>query len=122
MALFSRSKKTTEEAVTTPVVAASKARSIDRDLTSVIIAPVITEKAVLQQGAKVYAFYVRKDATKYLVRDAVKALYKVTPVSVNIVNKRPRTVLSRARGREQKQAGFKKAYVYLKDSDSISIA
>ena len=120
MALFSRSKKTTEEVATTPVV--TKARTTDRDLTSVIIAPVITEKAVLQQGAKVYAFYVRKDATKYLVRDAVKALYKVTPVSVNIVNKQPRTVLSRARGRMQKQSGFKKAYVYLKDSDSISIA
>ena len=123
MALFSRSKKTTDEGATAAVAKAiSKARATDRDLASVIISPVVTEKAVLQQGRQVYAFFVRKDATKYLVRDAVIALYKVTPVSINIVNKMPRTTMSRAKGRTTKQAGFKKAYVYLKAGDSISIA
>jgi large subunit ribosomal protein L23 len=123
MALFSRSKKTTDEGAAASVAKAiSKARATDRDLASVIIAPVITEKAVLQQGRQVYAFFVRKDATKYLVRDAVIALYKVTPVSINIVNKVPRTTMSRARGREVKVSGYKKAYVYLKAGDSISIA
>ncbi len=122
MALFSRSKKTTTEVTPTAPKTVTQARAIDRDLTSVIIAPLITEKAMLAQDGRVYVFYVRKDATKYLVRDAVTALFKVTPVKVNIVNKMPRTTLSRARGRQQKQPGYKKAYVYLKAGDSISIA
>lgn len=120
MALFSRSKKTAEETAVpkTP----SNARVTDRDLTSVIISPVVTEKAVLAQDRQVYTFFVRKNATKHLVRDAVIALYKVTPVSVNIVNKLPRTTVSMSRGRKQKQSGFKKAYVYLKAGETISNA
>lgn len=121
MALFSRSKKTVEE--TTPaVINVSKARSIDRNLSSVILSPAITEKAMLMQDRKVYTFFVRKDATKHEVHDAMVAYFKVTPVKVNIVNKKPRKTLSRSRGRVISQAGEKKAYVYLKASDTISIA
>ncbi len=122
MALFSRSKKTTEATTTTTAAAISKARSIDRDLSSVIVAPAITEKAMLKQDQKVYTFFVRKDATKYDVRDAVVAYFKVTPVKVNIVNKLPRTSVSGSRGRAISQSGYKKAYVYVKASDTISIA
>jgi large subunit ribosomal protein L23 len=121
MALFSRSKKTTEEtAVTTKVV--TKAKAIDRDLSTVIVAPVVTEKAVMAQDRKVYVFYVRKDATKRMVAEAIAAVYKVTPVSVNIVNKMTKSALSRSRGRVVTTRGYKKAYVYLKSSDSITIA
>jgi ribosomal protein L23 len=122
MALFSRSKKTTETEVAMVSKDVSKARVTDRDLTSVIVAPVITEKAMMQNDRQVYTFFVRKDATKYLVHDAIVSLYKVTPVKVNIVNKLPRKMLKRSSGKEVKYAGFKKAYVYLKASDSISIA
>lgn len=121
MALFSRSKKTAEE-IAVPTKTVSNARVTDRDLTSVIVSPVVTEKAVLAQDRQVYTFFVRRDATKHLVSQAVKALYKVTPVSVNIVNKLPRTSVSMSRGRKQKQSGYKKAYVYLKAGDSINIA
>lgn len=120
MALFSRSKKTTEETAVSKTV--SNARVTDRDLTSVIVSPVVTEKAVLAQDRQVYTFFVRKNATKHLVRDAVKAIYKVTPVSVNIVNKLPRTTVSMSRGRKQKQSGYKKAYVYLKAGETITNA
>jgi large subunit ribosomal protein L23 len=124
MALFSRSKKTTaKDAVIAPTIAlATQAKVTDRDLASVIIAPVISEKAMMQNDRQVYTFFVRKDATKYLVHDAITALYKVTPVKVNIVNKLPRTVVKRSSGKTIKQSGFKKAYVYLKAGDSISIA
>jgi large subunit ribosomal protein L23 len=121
MALFSRSKKTTKETATAPKVV-SGAKATDRDLSSVIVAPVITEKAVMGQDRRVYTFFVRKDASKHLVHEAVVALYKVTPVSVNIVNKLPRTTVSMSRGRKQKQSGYKKAYVYLKAGDVISLA
>ena len=127
MALFSRSKdkKTEEKAVATegtkkPVV--SKALPTDRNLDSVIIKPRITEKAVGKSDQNVYTFVVRRDATKYDVRDAVKALFKVTPVKVNIVNKTPRQHMSRSKGRTVTDKGMKKAYVYLKSGDHIDLA
>ena len=122
MALFSRNKKDETEA---PAAAATKpaatALPTDRNLSSVIIKPRITEKGVGQSERNVYTFVVRKDATKYDIADAVKALYNVTPVKVNTVTKAPRKQFSRAKGRTVSEKGFKKAYVYLKPGDSISL-
>jgi len=122
MALFSRKKEADAE-VKAPVVGkvAPKALSTDRDLTRVIAGPRITEKAVGLGDQNVYTFNIRRDATKFLVRDAVKALYGVTPVKVNIVNKKPATRLSGSRNRMVKVAGEKKAYVYLKKGDTINL-
>jgi large subunit ribosomal protein L23 len=123
MALFSRKKKvetTTEVAVVSAKVA-PKAIATDRDLTSVLGGARITEKSVGLGDANVYTFNVRRDATKYSVRDAVKALYGVTPVKVNIVNKKPATRLAGARNRMVKVSGQKKAYVYLKKGDTINL-
>jgi len=123
MALFSRKKEVSTEQVVAPVTgkSAPKALSTDRDLTSVITGPRITEKAVGLGDSNVYTFNVRRDATKYLVADAVKALYGVTPVKVNIVNKKPAVRLAGARNRMVKVAGQKKAYVYLKKGDTINL-
>jgi len=127
MALFSRNKETkTEDAavavkeVKKPVV--SQALPTDRNLESVIIKPRITEKAVSMGEKNVYTFIIRRDATKYDVQDAVKALFKVTPVKVNIVNKSPRQHMSRSKGRTVTEKGMKKAYVYLKQGDHIDLA
>ncbi len=116
MALFSRNKKksTTEKVV-------SIARSTDRDLSRVLIKPRITEKAISKGDQNVYTFVITRTATKHDVSDAVRALYNVTPVKVNIVNKKPRQVMSRAKGRMVGEQGLKKAYVYLKAGDSITL-
>ncbi|MBP9836213.1 MAG: 50S ribosomal protein L23 [Candidatus Pacebacteria bacterium] len=124
MALFSRkqnaeNKEAGTAVATTKVV--SKAMSIDRNLSNVISGLRITEKAVKQGDQNVYTFNVRRDATKFLVRDAVKALYNVTPVKVNIVNKKPAHRLSGSKNRMVKVAGAKKAYVYLKKGDTINL-
>ena len=125
MALFSRKQadeKTDQaEAQKTPQAPKAVARPTDRDLSGVIIKPRITEKAVGKSEQNVYTFVVRKDATKYDVHDAVKELFSVTPVKVNIVNKTPRQFMSRAKGRKVTEAGMKKAYVFLKKGDSISL-
>jgi large subunit ribosomal protein L23 len=120
MALFSRTKEKTVEAVP-EVVNTSKALITDRNVAAVLIKPLITEKAVNLGSNNVYTFMVAKNATKYEVSDAVTALYKVTPVKVNIVNKKPSSTLSRARGREVMVGGYKKAYVYLKKGDTITL-
>ena len=126
MALFSRKEdsKTEEKGAekkvaVQPVV--NNSLPTDRDLASVLVQPRITEKAVAMGEKNVYTFVVRRDATKYDVRDAVKALYSVTPVKINIVNKSPRQYKSKAKGRRLTEKGMKKAYVYLKDGDSISL-
>ena len=128
MALFSRSKKTDTEKAETAEVAvketskvASKALPTDRDLSGVIEGLRITEKSVKLGENNVYTFRVRRDATKFQVRDAVKAIYSVTPVKVNIVNKKPASRLSGSKNRMVKVPGMKKAYVYLKKGDTINL-
>ena len=126
MALFSRTKKTTtDEVVAMPTVTKtviSNALPTDKDISAVIIKPRLTEKAVRQNDQNVYTFIVRRDATKFRVADAVKSLFKVTPVKVNIVNKSPRQFMSKGKGRKLYEQGMKKAYVYLKKGDRIDMA
>lgn len=123
MALFSRNKDAKESDKTTAkdTKEVSTARPTDRDLSSVLIKPRITEKAVGQSEQNVYTFVVRRDATKHDVRDAVKAAFGVTPVKVNIVNKQPRQHMSRRIGKKITEKGRKKAYVYLKKGDTINL-
>ncbi len=126
MALFSRTKKTTAESkvegASPKVATPSRALPTDRNLALVLQAPRITEKSVSLGDQNVYTFVVHRSATKYQVRDAVKAQFSVTPVKVNIVNKAPRQFKSRSKGRTVLEKGMKKAYVYLKKGDSISLA
>lgn len=122
MALFSRKEKAvTTPAVGTAIAPIKKALSTDRNLSQVIVGPRITEKSVRQGDRNVYTFNVARTATKFSVRDAIKALYSVTPVKVNIVNKAPATRLSGSKNRMVKVAGYKKAYVYLKKGDTINL-
>lgn len=123
MAFFSRTTKTKESKAETAGAkkGTSTAKVTDRNLATVLLRPRITEKGVSGSERNVYTFVIRKDATKYDVRDAVIALFKVTPVKVNIVNKSPRQYMSRNRGRVISEKGLKKAYVYLKKGDTISL-
>jgi large subunit ribosomal protein L23 len=91
------------------------------NVTAVILKPHITEKAAVLSDKNVYVFEIKKGATKYDVRDAIKALYNVTPLAVNIVNKQARHSVSRSRGRDIMEHGMRKAYVYLKKGDRIEL-
>jgi large subunit ribosomal protein L23 len=124
MALFERKlKKETKDAApkkegrsrasgsTTP---ASHAR--------VLIRPRITEKAANMTAVHVYTFDIAKSATKGQVVEAVKALYKVTPVKVNVVNVRGKKVAMRRKRGFGMSASSRKAYVYLKKGEEIQFA
>ncbi len=125
MALFgkkdSKKEETKGEKAVKEVVNVSKASSTDHNLDAVIVKPRITEKAIGQNEKSVYTFEVRRDATKYQVRDAVKSLYNVTPVKVNIVNKKPAKRFVGSRGKNKHVKGMKKAYVYLKKGETINL-
>lgn len=127
MALFGKKKETKEESAgKTAEKAVAKAPAkpglaTDVDYSTIIKKVRISEKSVTLSENNVYTFEVRKDANKNMVKSAVKALYNVTPVKVNIVNKNAAKRLKGARGRMVHEKGMKKAYVYLKKGDQITI-
>ncbi len=86
---------------------------------SVIKKPRITEKAGIKADSQnVYTFEIQRDATKKDVAMAIKELYKVTPVKINIINLPAKQVLSR--GKKGATARVKKALVFLKKGDKIA--
>jgi large subunit ribosomal protein L23 len=85
-----------------------------------IIAPRITEKASLQSNSNAYTFVVAPHATKITLLAEIKATYKVTPLAINITNLKGKNVF--VRGKFGKLADIKKAIVFLKKGDTISLA
>lgn len=85
--------------------------------------PHITEKAFAgteREKGRSYVFIVDNKATKPLIAQAVKELYKVNAVRVNITNI-PAQKMSR-RGRIGTRSGVKKATVFLAKGEKIEIA
>lgn len=81
--------------------------------------PKVTEKAgIAAESRNVYTFEVTKDATKKTVAQAVKDLYKVTPIKVNMVSL-PSKVVSKG-GKTGARGAIKKALVFLKKGDKIA--
>lgn len=90
------------------------------DVENVILRPRVTEKATLSSENNVYVFDVVPQANKFKIKEAIKHLYKVEPVKINIVTVPAKNIVYR--GKKGVKSGGKKAYVYLKDKDKISIA
>lgn len=84
----------------------------------IIKKPRITEKAGIQaEQLNVFTFEVTDLANKKNIIKAVKDIYKVTPIKVNIVKLPTKLIFSR--GKMGKKSGVKKALVYLKAGDKI---
>ena len=92
---------------------------------SMTLRPRVSEKAYgLSQVHNTYVFVVPKDANKMTVAAAVAAQFKVTVLEVNISNlkgKAKRTVRKGGRAIAGRDVDVKKAYVTLKDGDSIAV-
>lgn len=87
----------------------------------VLIRPRVTEKAASMTSSNVYTFDITRDATKRDVLVAVKVLYKVTPLKVNVVNVKAKRVRMRRKRGFGTTAASRKAYVFLKKGDSITL-
>ncbi|PIP87128.1 50S ribosomal protein L23 [Candidatus Campbellbacteria bacterium CG22_combo_CG10-13_8_21_14_all_36_13] len=86
---------------------------------SFLIRPRITEKATdLQMSNNVYTFDVIKDANKKEIEKAIHALYGIVPEKVRVVMVPSKNIRTRNGGKGVKSGG-KKAYVYLKNGDTI---
>jgi large subunit ribosomal protein L23 len=101
----------------TKVVAPAMDSSIASSAASVILRPRITEKSGIMSQGNVYTFEVAKNANKITIGRAVKALYKVTPIKIAIINTPIRQVF--VKGRHGQVAGIKKAIVTVKKGDKI---
>lgn len=119
MALFK--KKAAESTEVVPAESSTNATSKvlnPKSVNGVIVRPRITEKAAVKaEVARAYAFEVTPRATKITIAQAIKELYKVTPVKVNIVNLPSKKVFTK--GKRGVKAGTRKAYVFLKEGDKI---
>jgi large subunit ribosomal protein L23 len=84
----------------------------------IIKKPRITEKSGIQaETLGAYTFEVTASANKKNIVKAIKEIYKVTPIKVNITKLPAKKVMSR--GKLGMKTGVKKAVVYLKEGEKI---
>ncbi len=92
---------------------------------TLVLKPRVSEKAYDQsQTGNVYVFSVSKDVNKHTIAGAVEAQFGVTVKSVNTIvskGKAKRTMRKGGRPIAGRMSDFKKAYVTLKEGDSITI-
>lgn len=89
------------------------------DYNDVIIKPVLSEKSTTLAKEGKYVFRVSKNANKKIVKRAIKEIFNVEPVRVNIMNVRGRR--KRVRYNYGYTASWKKAIVTLKQGDKIEL-
>lgn len=118
MAIF---KKTTKETKAVKTVKAKKTEgtTLLGERVNAIVRPHITEKAAILAEKGTYVFEVAKNTNKIEIAKAIKALYNVTPVRVNIVNLPATRVF--VRGKNGVKSGVRKALVTLKKGETIEI-
>jgi large subunit ribosomal protein L23 len=80
----------------------------------------ITEKTSALADRNAYTFMVSLDTTKSEIKKAIQTLHKVTPMKIGITQIPAKNTF--IRGRYGKTKALKKAVVYLKKGDKISVA
>lgn len=121
MALFSN-KDTTKKATPKKAETTEAQSQMRVSNAHILQRPRVTEKSTGAALSSVYVFDVATIATKRDIMKAVVALYKVTPTKVAIVTVPTKKVRNSRSGVQGKKGGGKKAYVYLKKGETISIA
>jgi large subunit ribosomal protein L23 len=96
-----------------------KAAPPKEQLYSVILAPVITEKATAGSAHNQVTFKVRRDADKPLIKAAVEALFNVKVKAVNTINVGGKE--KRFKGRLGQRSDWKKAIVSLAEGQTIDV-
>ncbi len=124
----------TEKTVTEESALAKKQKSVQKQKTEnaprsekekrehfshILVRPRISEKAALQSGGNSYIFNVAQSANKIEIKKAIKEIYNVSPIRVNVINMKSKQKM--VRNRLGKTASYKKAIVFLKDGDSIEL-
>lgn len=123
MAWFSKDKEENkEDGKGEKVATISKAVPSRADLAHILMNPRITEKATMHGEQGVYTFDVAVSATKRDILAVVRKFYSVTPRMVRVVSVPVKIKRSIRTGKMGRRGGGKKAYVYLKRGQQITIS
>ncbi len=119
MSIFGTKKQKTRNLGPAP-----KAKIVDASgkLSTILVGPWLSEKALISTEKGVYTFEILPTATKHDVALAVEKFFKVTPRQVRVTTVRGKTVSLRTRRGFGTKASRRKAYVYLKKGDTIAFA
>lgn len=108
-----------EKEVKTPAKGTPKAEASTtntRQAPQVLLRPVLTEKST---RAGVYYFQIPLDVNRSEVKKAIQSVYGVTPIKVNIMNRKGKAMVFG--GRQGARSDWKRAIVMLKKGESISV-
>jgi len=85
--------------------------------------PLITEKTSFQSSnLNQFTFEVDSRANKSQIKEAVEAMFDVTVLRVNVINRPAKVARNlRNRRRQVRRGGYKKAIVTLKPGDRIDV-
>jgi large subunit ribosomal protein L23 len=92
-----------------------------KDHRDVIIRPVVSEKSYGLLEDNVYTFVVAPDASKPEIRDAVEAIFDVSVLKVNTLNRKGKRRRDRRSGGWGRRSDQKRALVTLVEGDSIDL-
>ena len=130
MAIFKRKKKDSSDEVASKKETSTKKKKVVKEKKSasvklgvqcseLMIKPLITEKSATLASSNQYVFVVSRGANRVQIRSAIRSMYGITPVSVNIQNVRGKRVrFGRVRG---KRKDWKKAIVTLPEGKTINV-
>jgi large subunit ribosomal protein L23 len=92
-----------------------------RDHRDVIIRPVVSEKSYGLIDDNTYTFVVAPDASKPEIRSAVEAIFDVSVLKVNTLNRKGKRLRNRRTGGWGRRSAQKRALVTLAEGDSIDL-
>ncbi|MEO7429818.1 MAG: 50S ribosomal protein L23 [Acidimicrobiales bacterium] len=94
-----------------------------KDPRDVILAPVVSEKsyALLEHKNAAYTFKVHPDASKPEIHDAIEAIFNVTVLKVNTLNRTGKRKRNRKTGTFGKRPDTKRAIVTLVEGQTIDL-
>jgi large subunit ribosomal protein L23 len=93
-------------------------KNVDVVASTLIISPMITEKASVQSSANAYTFKVTLNATKLTIAKEFEKTYKVKPLAISKLPGKSKLI----RGRVGHTSPTKKAIIFLKKGDTITLA
>ena len=107
-----------------PAKAAAKKSSAsgvaDARLYDILVRPIVTEKSTAANEFNKVTFAISPTATKFDVKQAVEALFKVSVKKVNTMNTEGK--IKRFRGQPGQRSDLRKAIVTLAEGQSIDLA
>jgi large subunit ribosomal protein L23 len=92
-----------------------------KDPRDVILSPVVSEKSYSLMDSGVYTFKVHPSASKPEIMDAVKAIFGVTVLKVNTLNRPGKVTRARRSNRTGRKPNTKRAMVTLAPGDTIPL-